>query len=98
MQIMLFVAVLFIQRSPGARERERERGREGGREGGGGRGRGRGGGGREGGRGEGREGGGKGGRERERDNFIEINRRHDDTCTNKNYNEGLCGLIQGGLR
>ena len=37
-------------------------------------------------------------RERERDNFIEINRKHDDTCTNKNYNEGLCGLIQGDLR
>ena len=37
-------------------------------------------------------------RERERDNFIEINRTHDDTCTNTNYNEGLCGLIQGDLR
>ena len=37
-------------------------------------------------------------RERERDNFIEINRKYDDTCTNKNYNEGLCGLIQGDLR
>ena len=37
-------------------------------------------------------------RERERENFIEINRKHDDTCTNKNYNEGLCGLIQGDLR
>ena len=34
----------------------------------------------------------------ERENFIEINRKHDDTCTNKNYNEGLCGLIQGDLR
>ena len=32
-------------------------------------------------------------RERERD-IIEINRKHDDTCTNKNYNEVLCGLIQ----
>ena len=29
---------------------------------------------------------------RERDNFIEINR----TCTSKNYNEGF-GLIQGDL-
>ena len=37
-------------------------------------------------------------RERDRDNFIEINRKHDDTCTNKKYNEGLCGLIQGDLR
>ena len=40
-------------------------------------------------------------REREREqiyNFIEINRKHDDTCTNKNYNEGLCGCIQGDLR
>ena len=36
-------------------------------------------------------------RERERENFIEINRKHDDTCTNTNYNEGLCGLIQGDL-
>ena len=27
-----------------------------------------------------------------------INRKHDDTCTNKNYNEGLSGLIQGDLR
>ena len=35
-------------------------------------------------------------RERERENFIEINRKHDDTCTNKN--EELCGLIQGDLR
>ena len=34
---------------------------------------------------------------RERDNFIEINRKHDDTCTNKNYNKGLCRLIQGDL-
>ena len=44
--------------------------------------------------------GGEGGRERggERENCIEINRKHDDTCTNKNYNEGLCGLIQGDLR
>ena len=32
-------------------------------------------------------------RERERYNFIEINRKHDDTCTNKNYNEGLCTWI-----
>ena len=38
------------------------------------------------------------GRERERDNFIEINREHDDTCTNKNYNEGLCVLIQGAIQ
>ena len=37
-------------------------------------------------------------RERERYYFFEINRKHDDTCTNKNYNEGLCGLIQGDLR
>ena len=37
-------------------------------------------------------------RERERDNFIEINREHDDTCTNKNYNEGLCVLIQGAIQ
>ena len=35
---------------------------------------------------------------RERDHFIVINRKHDATCTNKNYNEGLCGLIQGDLR
>ena len=32
------------------------------------------------------------------ENFIEINRKHDDRCSNKNYNEGLCGLIQGDLR
>ena len=25
-------------------------------------------------------------RERERDTFIKINRKHDDTCTHKNYN------------
>ena len=37
-------------------------------------------------------------RERERDNFIEITRTHDDTCTNTNYNEGLCGLLEGDLR
>ena len=24
--------------------------------------------------------------ERERENFIKINRKHDDTCTHKNYN------------
>ena len=37
-------------------------------------------------------------REGEREHFIEINRKRDDTCTNKNCNEGLCGLIQEDLR
>ena len=37
-------------------------------------------------------------RGREREKFIEINSKHDDTCTNKNESEGLCGLIQGDLR
>ena len=67
------------------KEREKEREREREREGG-----------REGGGRGGGGGGGEGGRERE--NFIEINRKHDDTCTNKNFNERLCGLIQGDLR
>ena len=38
-------------------------------------------------------------RERERDTLLgSIVNMMIHTCINKNYNEGLCGLIQGDLR
>ena len=78
----------------GEGEREGERKGRGG-EGGEGRGE------EEGRLGEGGREGGRGGREseRERENLLgSIVNMMIHTCTNKNYNEGLSGLIQGDLR